>query len=138
MSMQPASNVLWPLVVFFAAVVLLVTVMIALSYILGERHREKQTDEPYESGIVSTGTARVRFDIQFYLIAMFFVVFDLEAVFIYAWAVSVREAGWAGYAEMLTFIGVLFAALVYLWKLGALEWGAFIKKSTKYTVQSSK
>jgi NADH-quinone oxidoreductase subunit A len=115
--------------VYFAAVVVLVTVMIALSYILGERHREKQTAEPYESGIVSTGTARVRFDIKFYLIAMFFVIFDLEAVFIYAWAVSVRETGWTGYGEMLLFIGILAAALVYLWRLGALEWGAFMRRS---------
>jgi len=124
--------------VYFAAVVVLVTGMIAFSFILGERHREKQTDEPYESGIVSTGTARVRFDIKFYLIAMFFVIFDLEAAFIYVWAVSLRETGWAGYGEMLLFIGVLAAALVYLWKLGALEWGAFIKQSTQYKVQSTK
>ncbi len=123
--------------VYFAAVVVLVTSMIALSFILGERHREKQTAEPYESGIVSTGTARVRFDIKFYLIAMFFVIFDLEAVFIYAWAVSIREAGWAGYLEMLLFIGVLAAALVYLWKLGALEWGAFVKSSSEPRVRSS-
>jgi NADH-quinone oxidoreductase subunit A len=114
--------------VYFVAVVILVTVMIALSYILGERHREKQTAEPYESGIVSTGTARVRFDIKFYLIAMFFVIFDLEAVFIFAWAVSIRETGWTGYAEMLIFIGILAAALVYLWRLGALEWGTFIRR----------
>lgn len=124
--------------VYFAAVVVLVTAMIALSFILGERHREKQTAEPYESGIVSTGTARVRFDIKFYLIAMFFVIFDLEAAFIYAWAVSIRETGWAGYLEMLLFIGVLAAALVYLWKLGALEWGAFIKSSPGSKAQSSK
>jgi NADH-quinone oxidoreductase subunit A len=115
--------------VYFVAVVILVTVMIALSYILGERHREKQTAEPYESGIVSTGTARVRFDIKFYLIAMFFVIFDLEAVFIFAWAVSIRETGWTGYAEMLIFIGILAAALVYLWRLGALEWGTFIRRN---------
>jgi NADH-quinone oxidoreductase subunit A len=119
---------LWPLAVYFAAVVILVTVMITLSYVLGERHREKQTAEPYESGIVSTGTARVRFDIKFYLIAMFFVIFDLEAVFIFAWAVSVRETGWTGYAEMMLFIGILAAALVYLWRLGALEWGTFVRK----------
>jgi NADH-quinone oxidoreductase subunit A len=124
--------------VYFAAVVALVTGMIAFSFILGERHREKQTNEPYESGIVSTGTARVRFDIKFYLIAMFFVIFDLEAAFIYVWAVSLRETGWTGYGEMLLFIGVLAAALVYLWKLGALEWGAFIKSSSKFNVQSSK
>jgi NADH-quinone oxidoreductase subunit A len=114
---------LWPLAVYFAAVVLIVTVMIALSSVLGQRHRERATAEPYESGIVSTGTARVRFDVKFYLIAMFFVIFDLEAIFVYAWAVAIREAGWAGYVEMLVFVGVLFAALVYLWRLGALDWG---------------
>ncbi len=132
------STELWPLFVYFAAVLGLVVVMITLSYFLGERHREKQTDEPYESGVMSTGTARVRFDIKFYLIAMFFVIFDLEAVFIFAWAVSVRENGWPGYIEMLIFIGILSAALLYIWKLGALEWGAFIKSSSKFTVQSSK
>jgi NADH-quinone oxidoreductase subunit A len=129
---------LWPLGVYFAAVVLMVGAMIALSYTLGERHREKQTAEPYESGIISTGTARVRFDIKFYLIAMFFVIFDLEAVFIFAWAVSIRETGWTGFAEMLIFIGILAAALVYIWRLGALEWGAFIKSSSEFKVQSSK
>jgi NADH-quinone oxidoreductase subunit A len=118
---SPSSS-LWPLALYFAAVLLLVTAMLSLSYFLGERHREKQTDEPYESGILSTGTARVRFDVKFYLIAMFFVIFDLESVFVYAWAVSLRENGWTGYAEMLIFIGVLAAALVYLWRLGALEW----------------
>ncbi len=126
-----ASAALWPLVVYLVAVAILVTVMITLSYVLGERHREKQTAEPYESGIVSTGTARMRFDIKFYLIAMFFVIFDLEAVFIFAWAVSIRETGWSGYAEMLVFIGILAAALAYLWRLGALEWGAFIRTKSK-------
>jgi len=132
------STALWPLGVYFVAVILLVTAMISLSYVLGERHREKQTNEPYESGIVSTGTARVRFDIKFYLIAMFFVIFDLEAVFIFAWAVSVRENGWPGFVEMLIFIGVLAAGLVYLWRIGALEWGAFVKHSTEYKVRSTK
>ncbi len=123
--------------VYFAAVVLLVAAMIALSYILGERHHERQTAEPYESGVVSTGTARVRFDIKFYLIAMFFVIFDLEAVFIFAWAVSIRETGWPGYAEMMIFIGILAVALVYLWRLKALEWGAFVKTSSSFRVRSS-
>jgi NADH-quinone oxidoreductase subunit A len=138
METQAISASLWPMAVYCAAVVVLVTGMIAFSFVLGERHTEKQTDEPYESGIVSTGTARVRFDIKFYLIAMFFVIFDLEAAFIYVWAVSLRETGWAGYGEMLLFIGVLTAALVYLWKLGALEWGTFVKSSSKFKVQSSK
>ncbi|HUI45841.1 MAG TPA: NADH-quinone oxidoreductase subunit A [Nitrospirota bacterium] len=135
---SPTVSNLWPLIVYFLSVVGLVATMIAFSYVLGERHREKQTNEPYESGIVSTGTARVRFDVKFYLIAMFFVIFDLEAVFVFAWAVSIRETGWSGYAEMLVFIGVLVAALVYVWKLGALEWGTFVKESSPFKVQSSK
>ncbi len=129
---------LWPLGVYFAAVIALVATMIALSSVLGERHREKQTDEPYESGIVSTGTARVRFDVKFYLIAMFFVLFDLEAVFIFAWAVSIRETGWSGYAEMAVFIVVLTATLVYLWRIGALNWSAFSKTSSEFKVQRTK
>jgi NADH-quinone oxidoreductase subunit A len=131
-------NVFWPLGVYFMAVLIILTLMIMLSYVLGERHREKQTAEPYESGVVSTGTARVRFDIKFYLIAMFFVIFDLEAVFIFAWAVSLKENGWPGYVEMMIFIGVLIATLVYLWRIRALEWGTLIKDSTKFKVQSSK
>ncbi len=114
---------LWPMSVYFALVLLVVGGMLLMSYLLGERHREKQTAEPYESGIASTGTARMRFDVKFYLVAMFFVIFDLESVFIFSWAVSIRETGWAGYAEMLVFIGVLVAALGYLWRTGALDWG---------------
>ena len=114
---------LWPLAVYFAAVILLVAGMLAFSYLLGQRHRARATGEPYESGIVSTGSARLRFSAQFYLIAMFFVVFDLEVAFIYAWAVAAREAGWAGYVEMFVFVAILLAALVYLWRVGALDWG---------------
>lgn len=127
---SPSSNAtsLWPLAVYFGAILLVVFSIVTLSYFLGERHREKQTNEPYESGIASTGSARVRFDIKFYLVAMFFVLFDLEAVFIFAWAVSLREHGWPGYLEMLFFIGVLTASLVYLWRINALEWGAFAKQ----------
>jgi NADH-quinone oxidoreductase subunit A len=115
---------LWPLLVYFAAVVLLVAAMLGLSSVLGERHSQKATGEPYESGIVSTGSARLRLSADFYLVAMFFVIFDLEAVFLVAWAVAARQAGWAGYIEVLIFIGILGAALVYLWRIGALDWGA--------------
>jgi len=116
-------TILWPLIAYFAAVVALAAAMVGLSYGLGQRHRERATGEPYESGIVSTGTARLRVSAQFYLVAMFFVVFDLEAAFIFAWAIAFRELGWAGYIEILIFIGVLLAALVYLWRMGALDWG---------------
>ncbi len=115
--------VLWPFVVFFFVVLLVPAGMIALSHVLGQRHSEHATGSPYEAGIVSEGSAEVRFSIKFYLIAMFFVVFDLEAVFIVSWAVAAREVGWAGYLEILFFTVILVATLAYLWKLGALDWG---------------
>ncbi|MDA8241458.1 MAG: NADH-quinone oxidoreductase subunit A [Nitrospiraceae bacterium] len=114
---------LWPLAVYLVLVIGLLFFMVAFSYVLGQRHRERATGVPYESGVSSTGTARIRFDVKFYLVAMFFVIFDVEAVFIFAWAIALREAGWTGYMEILVFIGVLVAALVYLWRLGALDWG---------------
>lgn len=98
--------------------------MLGLSAVLGERTRRTQaTNDPYESGIVSTGGARLRFPAKFYLVAMFFVIFDLEAVYIFAWAVAAKESGWAGFIEISIFIGILLVALIYLWRLGALDWG---------------
>ena len=117
------SPVLWPLAAYAVAVLGLVAFMISFSALLGQRHRDRATGEPYESGITSTGTSRIRFNVKFYLIAMFFVIFDVEAVFLFAWAAALRETGWAGYVEISVFVAVLAAALVYLWRLGALEWG---------------
>lgn len=114
----------WVLGVYFAAVLALAAAVIGLSYVLGERHAARATGEPFESGIVAAAgePAHVRFPVQFYLVAMFFVVFDLASVFIYAWAVAARSAGWAGYIEVMVFIGILMAALAYLWRSGALDW----------------
>lgn len=116
--------VLWPLVAYLAAVVGLAAGMIALSYVLGERHAGRATNQPFESGVATYGDARLRFSAKFYLVAMFFVVFDLEVVFIFAWAIAFRQAGWAGYVEVLVFIGILLAALFYLWRVGALDWAS--------------
>ncbi len=113
---------LWPLAVYIVLVGMLVMAMLSMSFVLGQRHHDRATGSPYESGILSEGSARVRLSAKFYLIAMFFVVFDLEAVFLFAWAVAVRETGWAGYAEALLFIMVLLATLAYLWRVGALDW----------------
>ncbi len=125
----PTNTVpLWPLLIYAAAVFVLVAVMLGLSYILGQRHKERATGEPYEAGIVSTGSARLRLDVRFYLVAVFFVVFDLEAAILFVWAVALRDIGWPGYLEGLIFIAVLLAALVYLWRLGALDWGTIRRK----------
>jgi NADH-quinone oxidoreductase subunit A len=98
-----------------------VITLLVVSALLGERHREPATGLPYESGIVSTGSARLRFAAGFYLIAAFFVVFDLEAAFVFAWAVALRDIGWAGYIEGVVFIGVIAAALAYVWRSGGLD-----------------
>ena len=113
---------MWPLLAYFAFVIVLVTSVLVVSYLLGPRHSEPATGDPYEGGIVSEGSARVRFSVRYYLIAAFFVVFDLEAVFLFAWAVAARELGWTGYCEVLVFVGVLLASLIYLGKIGALDW----------------
>ncbi len=119
----------WPLVVYFALVVFLVAATLIVSYLLGQRHSERATGEPYEGGIVSEGSARVRLSVRYYLVAMFFVVFDLEAVLLFAWAGAARELGWAGYGEVVLFVGVLVAALIYLWKVGALDWAQEPRRS---------
>ena len=127
--MSEISNpAIWPLAVFFILAVLLVIFMLAVSFVLGQRHRGRATGDIYECGMISTGSARVRFAAKFYLMAMFFVIFDLESVFILVWSVSVRELGWIGYVEVSLFIGILLAALFYLWRVGALEWGTFKQK----------
>jgi NADH-quinone oxidoreductase subunit A len=113
---------MWPLIAYFGLVLGLVAATLVVSYLLGPRHSEPATKEPYEGGIVSDGSARVRFSVRYYMVAMFFVVFDLEAVFLFAWAGAARELGWAGYCEVLLFVGVLGGALVYLWRVGALDW----------------
>lgn len=115
--------VFWPFLVYSALVILIASIMIGLSWILGERHRQKLTDEPYESGMPPTGDARLRFSSHFYLIAIFFVIFDLDAVFIITWAVSFRELGIAGYIGILVFIGILVAVLIYEIGIKALDFG---------------
>ena len=115
------------LVIYIALVAVVISVMLG-SYYLGPRHSERSTATPYESGIATTGSARVRFPIHFHLVAMFFVIFDLESVFLYAWSTSVRELGWKGFGQVSIFIGVLLIALLYLFRVGALNIGPNLRK----------
>ncbi len=119
-----ARALTWPLVVYFLLVVALVALMLGLSYVIGERHRQPATGTPYEGGIVPAGPVQVRFSPQFYLVAAFFVVFDLEAVFLFAWAVAGRALGWSAYVEVVVFVAVLVAALASLWRAGGLDLGS--------------
>ena len=124
--------ILWPFIIFAFIVIVLVGLMITLSYVLGERHKGKAMEDAYESGIPPTGDARLRFSSGFYLIAMFFVIFDLDAAFIVLWAVSFRELGWPGYIGIIIFIGLLLILLFYELSIGALDFGPDGKKILKY------
>ncbi len=114
----------WAFILYFVLVLLTVLGMISTSFVLGERHRQRVTGEAYESGVKPTGSTGIRFAVKFYLVALFFVIFDVESMFIFAWAIAFRELGWRGYVEMVIFIGVIVVMLVYLWRTGALDWGA--------------
>ena len=119
---------LWPFLVYFIAVLLLVATMLGLSYVLGQRRANKATNMPFESGVISVGSPQIHMAVDFYLVAIFFVIFDLETVFIFAWAVAFFELGWEGFASIAVFIVILGIALIYELSTGALEWGIKTRK----------
>ncbi|HLP14988.1 MAG TPA: NADH-quinone oxidoreductase subunit A [Bacteroidota bacterium] len=113
--------------VYIIAAIAIVASMLAGSWVLGQRHSEPATGEVYESGIEVTGSTKLRLYPRFYLVAMFFVVFDLESVYLFAWAASARELGWPGYFEVLFFVSMLIVALIYLWRVGGLNFGPVMR-----------
>lgn len=121
----------WPFLLYGALILFLMILIISLSYFLGQRHNDRATGRPYESGILETGSARLHFSAQFYLVAMMFVIFDIEVVFIVLWALAFEELGWQGYFSIVVFIGLLVAVLIYEWSLGALDFGPDGKKILK-------
>jgi NADH-quinone oxidoreductase subunit A len=123
-----STSQFWPVVVYGAIVLSLVAAMLGISYFLGQRHKDRATGEPFESGILSTGSASLRFSAQFYLIAMLFVIFDVETMFIFSWAIAFEELGWYGYAGVMIFIILLVVVLIYEWRNGALDFGPDGKK----------
>lgn len=123
-----SSTSLWALAAYMGGVAFLLAFMLGIPVWLGGRDWGRAKNEPFESGIVSQGSAHLRLSAKFYLVAMFFVIFDVEALFLFAWAVSAREVGWIGFIEVSIFIGVLLAGLVYIWRIGALEWAPAQRK----------
>ncbi len=111
-----------PILVHFALVVALTALLLSAHALLGRGRPSSGKSEPYESGVWPIGSARERVPIRYYLIAMLFLLFDIEAVFLYPWAVVARELRILGLIEITVFIGVLGLGLIYAWKRGALEW----------------
>jgi NADH-quinone oxidoreductase subunit A len=106
-------------IVFAAAVA---AGLLGAGLFFGKRSRNAAKDSPYESGMKPVGTARERFSVKFYLVAMLFILFDIEAVFLYPWAVVYRELGMAGFVEMVLFMVLVLSGFYFIWKKGALDW----------------
>lgn len=121
--MTDAQLSLWPFLVYFLAVILLVATMLGLSFVLGQRRANRATNMPFESGVLSVGSPQIHMAVEFYLVAIFFVIFDLETVFIFAWAIAFFELGWEGFIAIGLFIFILGVALIYELSTGALDWG---------------
>lgn len=118
----------WSAIAFLLAAAGLVVFMLVVPRLLGGRSSGSQKQETFEAGVVSAGSARIRLSAKFYLVAIFFVVFDLEALYLYAWAASVREVGWVGFATAAVFILVLLVGLIYELSTGALNWAPSDKR----------
>ena len=114
----------FPVLVQAILAMVLAAGLLTVSRLLGKRVRNRVKDMPYESGIVPTGDARQRFSVKFYLVAMLFILFDIEAIFLYPWAVVYRELKMVAFVEMLVFVILILSGFFYVWKKGALDWAA--------------
>ena len=112
----------FPVLVQVVIAAVLAASLSILSTVLGKRGKSPQKDTPYECGMAPTGDARDRFSVKFYLVAMVFILLDIEAVFLYPWAVVYRQLKWFGFVEMLLFIALVLVGYFYIWKKGALDW----------------
>ena len=109
--------------IYALLILILVAALLFLSGWLGEKKKEPEKLNPFESGILPTGAARFRYPVPFYLVATFFLIFDVEAVYIFSWAIAVESLGWSGWLQISFFIVILLISLFYIWKKGGLEWG---------------
>src|SRR5882724_3262527 len=116
------TEVYFPVLVQALLAMALAAGLLSVSYLLGKKVRNRVKDMPYESGIVPTGDARQRFSVKFYLVAMLFILFDIEAIFLYPWVVVYRELKMFGFIEMAVFVVLILSGFFYIWKKGALDW----------------
>ena len=118
------TDVYFPVLLQAVIAMALAAGLLGVSYLLGKHVRNRIKDTPYESGITPTGNARERFSVKFYLVGMLFILFDIEAIFLYPWAVIYRDPGMArpAFVEMLVFVVFILSGFFYIWKKGALDW----------------
>ena len=116
------TELYFPVLVQAIVAMALAAGLLSVSYLLGKKVRNRVKDMPYESGIVPTGDARQRFSVKFYLVGMLFILFDIEAIFLYPWAVVYRQLKMFAFVEMLIFIVLILCGFFFVWKKGALDW----------------
>jgi NADH-quinone oxidoreductase subunit A len=116
------AQVYFPVLVQMIIAVGMGVAFVAMSLLIGKRVRDKVKDSPYESGMKPTGDARQRFSVKFYLVALLFILFDMEAIFLYPWAVVYKELKLFGFFEMLLFIAFVLCGYIYIWNKGVLDW----------------
>lgn len=121
-TLSPWSPGLLSLALYTAIVLGLLGLLLILTRWLGERKSDPEKARPYECGVIPTGGARFRYPVPFYLVAVFFLIFDVETALIFSWAVAMEELGWRGWLQISFFIIILLLSLVYLWKKGGLDW----------------
>lgn len=112
-----------PFVIYFLAIIVLTLTMLLISRLLNPKVAKRKNTLPFESGIVPYGDTNIRWSVNYFLVAILFVIFDMEAVFLYVWSVVVLETGWPAFFANTVFVGVLLIALIYEWRMGVLEWG---------------
>jgi NADH-quinone oxidoreductase subunit A len=128
-TLSPWEPGLFSLAVYGLMVLVLIAALLFLSGWLGEKKPNPEKLRPYECGIIPTGTARFRYSIAFYLLAAFFLIFDVEAAYIFSWAIAFDRLGWSGWIQISFFIIILLVSLLYLWFKGGLEWGPTPRKN---------
>lgn len=126
----------WATIAFVIGVTFLCVFMLTVPLLLGGKSWGRAKQEQFESGVVGAGGARIRLSAKFYLVAIFFVVFDLEALYLYAWATSVREVGWFGFTTVVIFVVDLLIALVYAISVGALNWAPVDRRKAAGTLKT--
>jgi NADH-quinone oxidoreductase subunit A len=130
---QSLTEVYFPILVQAALAMALAAGLLTVSFLLGKRVSNRVKETPYESGITPTGDARQRFSVKFYLVGMLFILFDIEAIFLYPWVVVFREPGMAklAFVEMLVFVVLILSGFFYIWKKGALDWSEVGRSRSK-------
>jgi NADH-quinone oxidoreductase subunit A len=127
-TLSPWAPGILSLTIYSIIVFGLVAVLLFISSWLGEKKYSQEKLKPYESGIIPTGSARLHYPVPFFLVAIFFLIFDVEGAYIFSWAVSCDKLGWSGWLQISFFIVVLLLGLAYIWRKGGLAWGPIQKK----------